>query len=89
MTRHYAVKSVSGTSVVAATEFAGLRVVEVDTTIVCCARKHEESNHVGLRTGLDPSEREHLWSMETLRNTWSGSTLQRVDVQVEHLGLWQ
>lgn len=67
---------------VAATEFAGLRVVEVDTTI-SCARKHGDDNSMGLWTGLD-TQKGIIYGtpFKTLRNTWSG----RVDIQLEHLG---
>lgn len=75
--------SVPQTSMVAATECAGLGVAEVDTTIACCARRHRENNSVGFWTGLDTSEREQLWNMETLR---SGSILKRVGAHPEHLG---
>lgn len=41
---------VPGILMVAATEFAGLRVVEGDTTTACHARKHGEKSSTGLWT---------------------------------------
>lgn len=70
---------------VAATEFAGLRVVEVDTTI-SCARKHGDDNSMGLWTGLD-TQKGIIYGtpFKTLRNIGLGE----LTFNLSTWGMWQ
>lgn len=80
-------ESVPGT-LTAATEFAGLRVVEVDTTTAGPVRKHGKDSSRSTWTGWTSQQKESTrrTPLRTLRNTFSGSILQGVDIQLEHVG---